>query len=281
MIEIPGGSMNVRGAKEVFSYAIKRSGLWAVRAKRAAFARVHPVLSYAIFGGVGAWANAAELPFMIEYRPDFHRVKGFADYRPLRRAWMRGNRTNNGGDLTRFYALYLNLSQVLADGVPGDLVELGVYKGNSAAVMANLGRKAGRRTYLFDTFEGFDARDLKGIDKHYPKLFADTSLPYVRNFVGEEMVTYVKGFFPDSLTHMDGPRQVAVLHIDCDLREPMKAALEAFYSAVSPGGIIIMHDYSSGYWTGLTTAVDEFFCDKPEKPVLIPDKSGTAIVRKM
>jgi hypothetical protein len=61
----------------------------------------------------------------------------------------------------------------------------------------------------------------------------------------------------------------------------VKAALECFYPRVSPGGILLLHDYSSGHWPGVRQAVDEFFQKLPEKPILIPDKSGTAIVRKM
>ena len=218
---------------------------------------------------------------MIGYRPDFHMRRDFAEYGPLRKAWTRNNWANNGGDFTRFYALYQNVRQVLDDGVEGALVELGVYKGNSAAVLAGLGRATGRQTYLFDTFDGFDVRDLKGIDERHPVQFTNTSLASVRALVGEDAVTYVPGFFPDTLKDIEPISAIAVAHVDCDLHDPMKAALEAFYPLVSPGGLIIMHDYSSGFWPGATRAVDDFFRTRPEKPVLIPDKSGRAIVRKV
>jgi hypothetical protein len=44
--------------------------------------------------------------------------------------------------------------------------------------------------------------------------------------------------------------------------------------------LIIIHDYSSTAWPGIADAVDGFFRDQPECPVLVPDKSGTAVVRK-
>lgn len=250
-------------------------------AKRAVLGKLNRWLSYVLFAGVGSWAHAIKFPFMIEYRPDFHRLGNFDEYQTLRRAWLHGNRVNNGGDFARFYALYQNLKQVIAEGVPGAFVELGVYKGNSAAMLATFGRQTGRRTYLFDTFQGFDARDLTGIDKDHPLHFTDTSLPHVKNLVGDEMVTYVQGFFPESLQHIEPPHQVAVVHVDFDLHEPIKAALEVFYPRMAPGGLMILHDYSSGHWAGATVAIDSFFHGKPEKPVLIPDKSGTAIVRKV
>jgi predicted O-methyltransferase YrrM len=245
-------------------------------------AQLRRLCSYALFAGVSTRVNALKLPFMIEYRPDFHMRNDFSEYEHLHHAWTQGNKKTNGGDFARFYALYQNLKQVLADNVPGDLVELGVYRGNSAALLATLGRKAGRHTWLFDTFEGFDPRDLKGIDdkSHYTS-FTNTSLSNVKKLVGEDSVTYVQGYFPASLDQVRTPEKIAVVHIDCDLHEPMRAALETFYPRVQPGGVIIMHDYSSGHWPGATAAIDTFFNDKPEKPVLIPDKSGTAIVRKV
>jgi len=42
-----------------------------------------------------------------------------------------------------------------------------------------------------------------------------------------------------------------------------------------------MHNYSSLYWDGAESAIDEFFADKPERLVPVPDKSGTVVVRKV
>src|SRR6185437_1220565 len=64
----------------------------------------------------------------------------------------RHNRTNNAGDRVRFYLFNLLFEQIVKEAIPGDLAELGVYKGNTAALLAGFGRAIGRRTYLFDTF---------------------------------------------------------------------------------------------------------------------------------
>ncbi len=42
-----------------------------------------------------------------------------------------------------------------------------------------------------------------------------------------------------------------------------------------------MHDYTSLYWEGVEKAVDEFFANKDELVIPIPDMSGTVVVRKM
>jgi hypothetical protein len=164
--------------------------------------------------------------------------------------------------------------------VPGDFVELGVYKGNSASILAAFARRNRRRLFLFDTFEGFDQRDLHGLDSKRRADFTDTSLADVERLVGTDGVVYVQGFFPESASKITLPERIAIAHIDCDLYAPMRAGLECFYPRLSPGGIMLLHDYSSGHWPGVTEAVDEFFKNLPDKPILVADKSGTAIVRK-
>lgn len=211
-----------------------------------------------------------------KYRKTNHVVG--ADYTAK---FVANNQPNNAGDIVRYYFLSLTIDQVLKEKIPGDIAELGVYRGNSAAMFAELARKTGKTLYLFDTFEGFKSQDLIGIDSRHGRNFEDTSLDLVKNAVGTDNVVFVKGWFPDSLTQIDqNAASYAIAHIDCDLYAPFKSALEYFYPRVAPGGFLILHDYSSYAWDGAERAVDEFFADKPESVVLIPDKSGTAVVRK-
>jgi Macrocin-O-methyltransferase (TylF) len=67
----------------------------------------------------------------------------------------------------------------------------------------------------------------------------------------------------------------ALLHLDCDLYAPTRAGLEFFYPKLVRGGFLIIHDYMSFYWDGVEKAIDEFFANKPERFIPIPDKSGT------
>lgn len=188
----------------------------------------------------------------------------------------------NSADMTRYYFLNLACDQLIKDDIKGDIAELGVYKGNSAYLLARLARHFGTTAFLFDTYESFDSRDLVGVDDNASlDSFSDTSLERVRAVVGEDNVQYVKGYFPDSLSQVEGEHTFCLAHIDCDLYAPMKAALEYFYPRMADGGMLIMHDYASMVWEGAEKAVDEFFADKPERPILIPDKSGTAVIRKM
>lgn len=195
--------------------------------------------------------------------------------------WSAGNFANNVSDMSRYYFLSLACDQIIKEGITGDVAELGVYKGNSAYFLAKLARCLGTRAYLFDTFEGFDKRDLVGRDEQADTdSFSDTSLARVRKFVGEENVRFVSGYFPQSLSQITEDPRFCLVHIDCDLYAPSRDALEYFYPRLVEGGMLIMHDYASYTWDGVEMAVDAFFQDKPERPILIPDKSGTAVIRK-
>jgi len=204
-----------------------------------------------------SWAPRGIVPAYLAYYPDS--LHSFPDLRPMYDKWIRGNKTNNNGDASRFMALILNLRQLQAEGIEGDFAELGVWKGNSAAVLAEFATKTGKHLFLFDTFSGFDGRDLVGTDVNHKRAFSDTSVDYVRETVGHgEITTYLQGFFPSTITDEVRARTFALAHIDCDLYEPMKAALEFFYPRMPRGGMLILHDYSSGTWAGAAQAVNEF-----------------------
>ena len=225
------------------------------------------------------WSPDGPSPTCHCYYPDS--LRSFPDLTDLYRRWIRGNRVNNNGDATRFMALMLNLRQLTKEGIPGDFAELGVWRGNSAAILADFATKSNRRLYLFDTFSGFDERDLVDTDQVHKKGFADTSIDYVRETVGHPGSTaYLQGFFPDTLTEEVRQATFALVHIDCDLYLPMKSALEFFYPRLSKGGMMLVHDYDSGNWDGATLAVDEFCADNSVFITLWPDKSGTAMLRK-
>jgi Macrocin-O-methyltransferase (TylF) len=187
----------------------------------------------------------------------------------------------NGGDLPRLIAFMLNIEQVLKEGVLGDFAELGVWRGNTAAVLAHYATAGGRKTILFDTFSGFDTRDLTGIDAGQGIYFWDTSMALVEDVVGcVGSVEYVKGYFPDTIGEGHRERRYAVVSLDCDLYAPMKAGLEFFYPRMSKGALFLLHDYSGGVWSGCVKAVDEFCAASGEQVVLMPDAAGSAIIRK-
>lgn len=225
----------------------------------------------------------------IQYLPDryaanlplYRKGADFFDYHDIKK-WTAGFFENNAGDLTRFFGLNLCIDQLIEEKLTGNIAELGVFKGNSAFLLAKFASRINTQCYLFDTFEGFDNRDFSGNEKkRFEQDFSGTSLSEVKELVGEENAVYVQGFFPDSVQQTGDTGELILAHIDCDLEMPFRAALQYFYPRLKQGGFLIMHDYSSLYWPGAKNAIDEFFADKPEFIIPIPDKSGTCVVRKV
>jgi len=76
-------------------------------------------------------------------------------------------------------------------------------------------------------------------------------------------------------------KKFSLVHLDCDLKKPTMAALEYFYPRIVKGGFLVMHDHSSYCWKGAEEAINEFFKDKPEWVIPVPDKSGSCVIRKI
>jgi O-methyltransferase len=178
------------------------------------------------------------------------------------------------------YFLVASVEALEENGVPGAIAELGVYKGSSAKIIHHLAPD--RDLYLFDTFDGFPESHAR----RDPGAIAAGGYAYgfdeVRRFIGDHPnIRYCKGTFPETATMAPADVKFAMVHLDCDLYVPTKAALEFFYPRLVPGGLLILHDYYSGCWPGVPRAVDEFLADKPEGLIRIPDKSGTAALTKL
>lgn len=161
--------------------------------------------------------------------------------------------------------------------IPGSLAELGVYRGDTAWQMNAL--FPDRKLYLFDTFEGFDARDVvreqpraaSGEASPHAKTgrFADTSPEAVMaRMPHPQMVELCPGYFPESLGQLGGRESdglageaedsFALVSLDPDLYAPTLAGLEYFYPRMSSGGAIVVHDYNNLQFEGVKRAVTEF-----------------------
>lgn len=250
-------------------------------------------ISFKVFRKVSGALNMDAMKWhntYLQYIPDRYSIlidkyrsgTNFLSFSDLK-FWNKNNHTNNVCDITRFIFLNLCIDSLLEEGIKGDVAELGVYKGNSAYLLSKFAKRANAKFYLFDTFSGFDANDITGVDSNVVKeTFTDTSLEGVKSLVGDSPNDiYVQGYFPESLSKVNNVGSFSLVHIDCDLEKPFIASLNYFYPKMVKGGFLIMHDYSSLQWPGAKVAVDDFFKDKPEFVIPVPDKSGTCVIRKV
>jgi len=187
-------------------------------------------------------------------------------------------------DSVRRDMLVLLLRQVIANDIEGDFAELGVYRGSTARLIHHYAPE--RKLHLFDTFEGFTQKDVKADAEKFgvevrPGHFTETSAEAVKRYIEPqtENVFFHVGAFPETISSPIESLKFAFVHLDADIYEPMKSGLEFFYPRVSPGGIIVAHDYNA--WHGARHAVDGFFANKMETPIPMPDKSGSAVIVKL
>jgi O-methyltransferase len=207
-------------------------------------------------------------------------------YRPLFAPWLAEGDFRRYYDIAaprtlvsqdRCYVLYSLLRQAIH--VEGDIVECGVYKGGTAAMLAGILRDhcSWKRLFLFDTFEGMPEADAER-DLHKKGDFADTSLEAVAQYIGEpQLCVYCKGFIPDTFAGLESIK-IAFAHIDVDIYKSVLDCLQFIWPRLSFGGFIIFDDYGFPTCPGARAAVDEFFLNKACYPLCL--STGQALIFK-
>lgn len=146
----------------------------------------------------------------------------------------------------------------LRNGVPGDFVEAGVWRGGAAilmrAVLAAYGDRT-RRVWAADSFEGLPRPDperypIDAGDRHW-ELSPYLAVPLdevKRNFARygllDDQVRFIPGWFKDSLPGA-AVEKIAVLRIDGDMYESTLQALTSLYPKLASGGYLIIDDYGA------------------------------------
>lgn len=227
--------------------------------------------------------NRWSLHYFISQRPNFQRKRGrMPEYPELFTLWTKKD-PGNVADLTRLYFMWLQVQYLESHQIMGAIAELGVYRGTTARLFHELMPE--RHLHLFDTFGGFDERDITDENAHsalgdLSRHFSDVTLQSVKDFVGTgARIHYHPGFFPESTWDCDPETRYALVHLDADLYAPTRAGLTYFYPRLVPGGVLIVHDCNNSY-VGCRQAVDEFFAAREETPVQIPDEAGSVVVIK-
>lgn len=160
----------------------------------------------------------------------------------------------------------------------GELVEMGVYKGSSAYIIADVAKASGKKLTLFDTFAGTPEHSDEDNVKRAGQ-YADTSLEGVLGYLSEfANIEAHKGFIPETLSVLDGKR-VCFCHIHLNLYESTKNALEYIYERMTLGGIILIEDYGLKTCAGVKKATDLFAAEKNIHPIWLPTGQGMVIKR--
>lgn len=190
---------------------------------------------------------------------------------------------NKGGDFIRLGTLELISNEIKRKNVKGEIAELGVYKGEFAKVINQL--FPDKKLYLFDTFSGFDEKDMtielgkKLFHTNKTGHLSDTSVENVRkNLPHQDKAIFKVGYFPESAKGLT--EDFSFVSLDADLYQPTIEGLRFFYPRLSSGGYIMVHDYSSSRYDGASQAVIDFCKEANTTIIPIPDSGGTAIFCK-
>jgi len=186
--------------------------------------------------------------------------------------------------LKRFIAHYELFRKTIE--LPGDIVELGVYRGASLMTWANLlevtnmGDRA-KQVIGFDNWEGFKKfhekdgkpceRTNKVIGGYNAGIFREILVDAIKIYDKDRFIPYkpriilidgdIEETVPKFIEENPGLR-ICLLHVDCDIYEPTKTGLEYLWPRIVKGGVVIFDDYGVRPWEGESTAVDEYFADK-------------------
>lgn len=190
--------------------------------------------------------------------------------------------------LERMYGLYQAVNYVLDAGVPGDVVECGVWKGGSSMLAARtllLRNDTSRLIYLFDTFAGmsepseedvrFDGADAGSTwsetkDANNQSTWCNSPVDEVRSNLlstgyPAERLIFVQGKVEDTIPRPD-PSEIAILRLDTDWYESTLHEMRHLYPRLSEGGVVIIDDF--GWWNGARKAVEEYLAECGESLLL-------------
>ena len=179
---------------------------------------------------------------------------------------------NRGADNEENYTLYSSL--IATKNLPGDIAEVGVYKGGTSRLICEV--KGEKNLYLFDTFEGLPESSDNDLLVQKGWLH-DTSLESVKSYLSDfKNIHFLKGIFPETAKPISD-KKFSFIHLDTNLYQSTLDALEFFWPRMVNGGRIVSHDYNTNSMPGIKKAFSEFFMNQPEKIIDIADSQVIVI----
>ncbi len=159
-------------------------------------------------------------------------------------------------DIYRCHELW-SLARQVRD-VEGAVVEVGVWRGGTGAILARAVAGFGKRVFLADTFQGVvkagsNDTNYKG-GEH-----ADTTIDAVKALLVAAQVRDVvllQGVFPEE-TARHVPGKVCFLHVDVDVYQSARDAVEWALPRMAAGACIVFDDYGFSGCEGVTSYCEE------------------------
>jgi O-methyltransferase len=195
------------------------------------------------------------------------------------------------------YALYRAAGYVVNEGVPGDVVECGVFHGGSIMACAHSLHHFGdhsRSLYLYDTFAGMTEPTELDVDftgraaREHLKVWGVSRMSDMAACSQEQVRhnVFTCPYPQDKFVFVEGPvegtipgtipERISILRLDTDWFESTRHELVHLFPRLSPGGVLLIDDY--GLWNGARQAVDGYL-KANRVPMLLSriDRTGASI----
>jgi O-methyltransferase len=221
---------------------------------------------------------------LVADRWDYFLVRGMfhPDSRFDHHVFLDGLNWAKSRDMVRFATVDLLRREITGWGVDGAVAELGVGVGTFAVMLNRY--FPDRRIFLFDTFAGFDARDLAaeaargrpGVPYGVTEVTAEevrSRLPHPEN------AEFRVGWFPDSAVDCEG-ETFCLVNVDVGLYQPTYAGLQWFYPRLAAGGYLLVNDYNNAHTLGVHEAVHQFARETGAAYTVLPDYGAHAVLVK-
>ncbi len=188
-------------------------------------------------------------------------------WRATGRDWPLNALTMTG--LRRLDDLQACVETVVRNGIDGDLIEAGAWRGGSSILMRatlNVLGATERTVWVADSFKGFPTPEADG-DRADIELetemrgleYLAPSLEQVRGHFDRlgclDGVRFVPGFFEETMAELQG-RTWSLIRLDGDTYKATRLTLEALYPGLAVGGYVVLDDYL--FLDGCRRAVDDF-----------------------
>ena len=175
------------------------------------------------------------------------------------------------------WSIYQSLEYIKFQEIDGDIVECGVYNGNTLSFIGLISEKLNLKKNIwgYDTFDGFIKNSFSEKDTDFKTgdkvIYDESDIYYTLDDVKKNIIDndpknfekyiFIKGDILETLNKEKNiPTKISFLRLDTDIYKTTKKQLEVMFDRLVSGGILHIDDY--GICPGVKKAVDEFFYGK-------------------
>ena len=241
------------------------------------------------------YSNLRKLAELFGIHLSLSRIRKNEEYEPIAPGatyapWLSDKNFQKTFEMVKNYTMVdkyrcFELWQLVAESakLQGALVEIGVWRGGTGALIAKSAELNGIKDtlYLCDTFEGVVKAGLK--DSRYEGgEHANTSIKIVEELIFQKLkmsnIKILQGIFPDETAKFVNEDKFRFCHIDVDVYQSAKDIVDWIWPKITVGGIIVFDDYGFRTCDGITKLVNEE--RGGEDRIVIHNLNGHAVVIK-